>query len=341
MENLDKFDPAGLDDEEYEPLADGDRMAAERAMQERDQMLGWGQEKVLSTRPSSDDEDESEEEEEEKADTGKKQTTMFSFFKKIPKPTDTDNSDTLSVAELKAKADAQAISHKLSAGSKKGSGSFEAGSLVWAKLQGYPWWPGVLCMHKEKLERKMEGVRELNVWFLGEDSRSWVAKSMIRMWGMEVDRTGGEEDEMWRKGLELAEGAVDLTQEERLKKLLYSEEDEESERNESDNESDTEDTKEKNKSPAKKRRRIMVDSDSDSDEETFEVEKILDMKEEDGTTKYLVKWLGFNKEEENTWEPLDNLDCKDKIKLFEDKGETKNKIFKDEKPEAKFSAAAC
>ena len=170
MENLDKFDPAGLDDEEYEPLADGDRMAAERAMQERDKMLGWGKEKVLSARPSSDD-DDSEEEEEEKADTGKKQTTMFSFFKKIPKLTDNDNSDTLSVAELKAKADAQAISHKLSAGSKKGSGSFEAGSLVWAKLQGYPWWPGVLCVHKDKLERKMEGVRELNVWFLGEDSR--------------------------------------------------------------------------------------------------------------------------------------------------------------------------
>ena len=75
------------------------------------------------------------------------------------------------MSALKAEADAQAISHKLSAGSRKGAGTFEEGSLVWAKLQGYPWWPGVLCMHKETLDRKMEGVREFNVWFLGEDTR--------------------------------------------------------------------------------------------------------------------------------------------------------------------------
>ena len=67
-----------------------------------------------------------------------------------------------------SKAEAQAISHKMSA--TKGS-SLEAGSLVWAKLQGYPWWPGLLFMHKGMLERKVEGQRELNVWFLGENSR--------------------------------------------------------------------------------------------------------------------------------------------------------------------------
>ena len=168
MENLDKFDPEHLDDEEYEPLADGDRRAAELAMQMRDRKEGRGQEKVLALKPS-DDSSESEEEE-EPADTGKKQTTLFSFFKKIPKPSDND-SDTLAVSALKAEADAQAISHKLSAGSRKGAGTFEEGSLVWAKLQGYPWWPGVLCMHKERVERKVEGVSEFNVWFLGEDTR--------------------------------------------------------------------------------------------------------------------------------------------------------------------------
>lgn len=45
MENLDKFDPELLDDEEYEPLADGDRMAAELAMQERDRKEGRVQER--------------------------------------------------------------------------------------------------------------------------------------------------------------------------------------------------------------------------------------------------------------------------------------------------------
>jgi len=330
MENLDKFDPELLDDEEYEPLADGDRMAAELAMQERDRKEGRVQEKVLAIRPA--DSDEESEEEEEKADTGKKQTTLFSFFKKVAKPTSSTDSDTLAVASLKAQADAQALSHKVLSGHRKGSGSFEEGNLVWAKLQGYPWWPGILCMHKERLERKVEGVREFNVWFLGEDSRSWVPKSMIRLWGMEVDRTGGEEDELWKKGLELAESTADLSQEERLEKFFPAE-DEESEGDAEDDDKDT-------KSPLKKRRRIIMADSESEEEETFEVEKILDMKEEDGVTKYLVKWLGYDKEADNTWEPLENLDCEDKIKLFEEKG-IKHKILKEDKSEEKFSAAAC
>eukprot|EP00091_Calanus_sinicus_P025277 TRINITY_DN9550_c0_g1_i1.p1 TRINITY_DN9550_c0_g1~~TRINITY_DN9550_c0_g1_i1.p1 ORF type:complete len:172 (-),score=67.78 TRINITY_DN9550_c0_g1_i1:50-565(-) len=122
MENLDKFDPEHLDDEEYEPLADVDRHAAELAMQERDRKEGRGQEKVLALKPS---EDSSESEEEEPEETGKKQTTLFSFFKKIPKPSDAENSDTLAISKLKAEADAQAISHKVSAGSKKGEVSLK------------------------------------------------------------------------------------------------------------------------------------------------------------------------------------------------------------------------
>ena len=177
------------------------------------------------------------------------------------------------------------------------------------------------------------------------------------MWGMDVDRTGGEADELWKKGLEVAEGMVDFTQEERLENLFPSEEEEEEEEEGSENdESDDEKTEQntnsspkkrkteqKTNSPPKKRIKIAVaeDSESESEEETFEVEKILDMKKEGGITKYLVKWQGFDKEEDNTWEPLDNLDCEDKIKLFEDKAEAKCKILTDEKPEPKFSAAAC
>merc|ERR1719205_340763 len=138
---------------------------------------------------------------------------------------------------------------------------------------------------------------------------------------------------------------LDFTHEERLENLFPSEEEEEeaegSEVDESEDEkteqkpnspSKKRKTEEKTNSPQKKRRKITVaeDSESDSDEETFEVEKILDMKKEGGITKYLVKWLGYDKEEDNTWEPLDNLDCEDKIKLFEDKTETKCNILKDE-----------
>merc|ERR550519_1081162 len=73
------------------------------------------------------------------------------------------------------------------------------------------------------------------------------------------------------------------------------------------------------KAPPKKRRRIvmMESEDSESETETFEVEKILEKRVQEDVTEYLIKWVGFDKEEDNTWEPVSNLDCSEKIKLFE------------------------
>merc|ERR1712226_319085 len=69
-----------------------------------------------------------------------------------------------------------------------------------------------------------------------------------------------------------------------------------------------------------KRRRIVrpadSDSDTDSEEERYEVEAILDSKEDGGERLYLIKWKGFEKEEDNTWEPEENIDCKEKIVQF-------------------------
>lgn len=42
--------------------------------------------------------------------------------------------------------------------------------------------------------------------------------------------------------------------------------------------------------------------------------------------QFLVKWVGFS-EEENTWEPVQNLDCEDKIREFEER----NGIWKEDK----------
>ena len=45
-----------------------------------------------------------------------------------------------------------------------------------------------------------------------------------------------------------------------------------------------------------------------SDEE-YEVEKIIDKRVKKGGVEYFVKWKGWDDPSDNTWEPVDNLDC--------------------------------
>uniref|UniRef100_A0A5S6QC01 Chromo domain-containing protein n=1 Tax=Trichuris muris TaxID=70415 RepID=A0A5S6QC01_TRIMR len=50
----------------------------------------------------------------------------------------------------------------------------------------------------------------------------------------------------------------------------------------------------------------------------YVVERIVDKRLVDGKTQYLLKWQGYT-DEDNTWEPEENLDCKDLITDFETK----------------------
>ncbi|KAI1728972.1 chromo (CHRromatin organization MOdifier) domain-containing protein [Ditylenchus destructor] len=49
------------------------------------------------------------------------------------------------------------------------------------------------------------------------------------------------------------------------------------------------------------------------------VEKILKKRVIDGRVRYLVKWLGYDSPEENTWEKPSSLNCDDLIQQFEEK----------------------
>ena len=62
-----------------------------------------------------------------------------------------------------------------------------------------------------------------------------------------------------------------------------------------------------------------INEDLELTEGAFEVEEVLAMREVAGSVEYLVKWLGYNRQEDNTWEPQQNLWCRQKILDFQKK----------------------
>ncbi|KAJ8359742.1 hypothetical protein SKAU_G00162670 [Synaphobranchus kaupii] len=277
-----------------------------------------------------------------------KQSTIFNFFSKSPPLTKTKPSPSPTEADLPssvkklnsspkeaAKQDPSQSTKKTQAKINKTAAkgafsklfegktpsvkespqpcSFSAGALVWAKLEGYPWWP-CMVVPQPLSGQQMRGRgrdQRLHVHFFDEPpTRGWVSVKYIREFkGSDSNdaKTGGvffSGKPVIRRAMELADRALSDSPEKRLQMPLCTDpsEDEEEEVEDmevdkstlSDEELGEEEEEEVKAKPSRrsaraqveegrkpKRRRIVVQSDSEGSDEEFKPQRAGSSEEEE------------------------------------------------------------
>lgn len=151
-----------------------------------------------------------------------KVNTLFAYFSKTPKKTE-DNQVLSPNNNTKSKTNGTPAGKQHS---KNGdiTQEFSVGDVVWSKLEGYPWWPSLVCNHPTTHTHLKKGkVPEVHVQFFDDPvSRAWVKAKFVRSFtgaDSKDARTGGtyfSMDPAQRKGVTSADKAMKMSKEERL-----------------------------------------------------------------------------------------------------------------------------
>ncbi|KAI0240313.1 DNA mismatch repair protein Msh6 [Lamellibrachia satsuma] len=103
-----------------------------------------------------------------------KGNTLFAYFSKKPTLKSPEQNGITPKKNLPRKNCNKNEIVSAKAKSEKPS-SFNEGDVVWAKLEGYPWWPSLVYPHKKGLTRKRGSQTEVHVQFFDQPvSRGWV-----------------------------------------------------------------------------------------------------------------------------------------------------------------------
>lgn len=215
----------------------------------------------------------------------KKCNTLYSYFSKSPKTINTSPA----CADTPGK---QKVNNTPKENARNSTGNtVNIGDLVWAKLDGYPWWPSLVCNHPtEKCHFKS---KKIHVQFFDEPpSRAWVAEKFIKPFKGSDKGIKQNTDSKWQKAFVVAEKALDLSVQDRLALVVCNaESDNDSKSDHSDDCHSTDavnsdmallkqnavsGSKRKESGPNSekvKRRRILIASDSDESEDEFKPRK--------------------------------------------------------------------
>nr|XP_002126574.3 DNA mismatch repair protein Msh6 [Ciona intestinalis]XP_018666811.1 DNA mismatch repair protein Msh6 [Ciona intestinalis] len=245
---------------------------------------------------------------------------LFNYFVKSPSAKQkkhenvkTDNCPSVKPLHESNKSASPSTTNK-KAKSKQQQSEFEEGAIVWAQVEGYPWWPAIVCKHPALLchtKKKRDVVSEVHVQFYEDvPSRAWVKAHQAKKYNGSTTpmfRSGGmfhSNDPGVIKAVAIADKALKDTREERLKCVLDipSDEDEQMDDHEADDENTEKDAggsdDARHKSRDKKRRRIMEESDFSDEDGDFKPPPDVEGDEEDDESSGVDESTLSDQEEE-------------------------------------------